>query len=210
MSDDWYRRTNWTEEDQVAFFDRLNRSRSQHNKAQYLRIQAGYLEDDYPLEALKLLEILFNEYPEPSQLASAFLQKAHCLVSLSREDDSVEAFRDVLKYEEKYPKYQTEGYLDFPLFIITHKRKELYQEAKDILILYADRLMFPVDYYKYHTVLAVIEWQAKNIENAKAHVIEAKKASEEKQSGFRYHPNVGLVKEQDDEIQKEFKEIEEA
>ena len=207
MSEDWYRRKTWTKEDQIAFFDRLKRSRTQYNKAQYLRIQASYLEDDYPVEALKLLDIAISDFPEPSEISQTFLQKAHCLIAISKTTEGIEAFRDVLMYEKKYPKYQTEGYLDFPLFIIAHKKKELYEEAKEILLSHEDRLLLPVDYYKYHTVLAIVEWDGKNIVNAKAHVEESRKAAAEKHSGFRYHPNVGLVKEQDEEIQKVFKEI---
>jgi len=210
MSHDWYRRTTWTQEDQTAFFDRLNRSKGQYHKAQYLRIQASYLEDDYPDEALSLLSMVLNDFSEPSEMSQTFLQKAHCLISLSKTTEVIKVFRDVLAYEKMYPKYKTQGYLDFPIFIIAHKKTELYPEAKDILLSHEDRLMFPIDYYRYHTVLAVIEWQNENIDNAKSHVAQAKKVATQKHSGFRYHPSVGLIKEKDVEIQKLFRDIEEA
>jgi hypothetical protein len=44
MANDWYRKTTWSEADQADFFARFKRSRTPYNKAQYLRIQANYLE----------------------------------------------------------------------------------------------------------------------------------------------------------------------
>lgn len=41
--DDWFRRRTWTREDREDFRKRLSRARP-HNRAQYARIQAGYLQ----------------------------------------------------------------------------------------------------------------------------------------------------------------------
>jgi len=210
MGDDWYRRTTWNSREEEAFFDRLKRSRSQYNKAQYLRIQASYLKSKYPEESLKLLDILIEELPEPSELAQAFLQKAHCLISVSRFDEATPWFRKVLKQESNYPKALTQGYLDFPTYVVAHNLKDLFQEVKRILLANKSRLMFPVDYYQYHTALAIIEWENGNTDDAKKHALYALEAASEKQSGFRYHPQVGLVENQDKKMQSKLKEISEA
>jgi len=210
MSHDWYRRTSWNSSEEEAFFDRLKRSRSQYNKAQYLRIQAGYLESKYPEESLRLLNILIEELPEPSELAQAFLQKAHCLISLSRFDEAVTFFRKVLEQESDYPKALTQGYLDFPTFVVAHDLKDLFQVVRKVLLDNKSRLMFPIDRYRYHTSLALIEWENGNNDDAKSHALHALKATAEKKSGFRYHPTVGLVENQDKKIQSKLKEISEA
>ena len=44
-TDDWYRNTSWNNHIEADFEGRLKRSRGAYNKAQYLRIQAGYLLD---------------------------------------------------------------------------------------------------------------------------------------------------------------------
>ena len=208
MSNDWYRRKTWTKTDEEEFFIKLKRSRGQHNKAQYLRIQAGYLEDKYPVESLRLLDMLVNDFPEQSQLSQTFLQKAHCFISISKNDEAINFFRKVLEQEKIFPNALTQGYLDFPLFIVANELKELFNEAKEILLKNTKRLMFPVDRYRYHTALAIIEWEFRNIVEAKEHAILANEASKEKKSGFRYHPEVGLVEKKSKKIQKLLKEIE--
>ena len=132
--DDWYRRTTWDSEGREAFFARLKRSRGQFHKAQYLRVQAIYLQDEYPNDALELLSMIREEFPEPFELASTYLQTAQCLVSIGKKIESVEWFRKVLDQEENHKGVQTQGYLDFPTFIVTEERKDLYPEAKEILL----------------------------------------------------------------------------
>jgi len=181
MSDDWYRRTTWNSTEEEAFFNRLKRSRSQYNKAQYLRIQAGYLEGKYPEEALKLLDILIEELPEPSELAQAFLQKAHCLIAFSRFDEAIKSFRKVLEQESNYPKALTQGYLDFPTFVVAHDLKEYFQEGKKILLANKSRLLFPNDRYRYHTALAIIEWENGNTDDAKSQALLASQSNSRKE-----------------------------
>lgn len=205
--DDWFRRTTWDSDDQEAFFARLKRSRGQFHKAQYLRIQAYYLQKNYPDEALKLLEMIREEFPEPFELASTYLQTAQCLVALGKKEESIQWFRKVLIQEEEHKGVQTTGYLDFPTFIVTDERKELYSEAKKILLQHVGRLTFPVDKYRWNMAMALIEWEDGNLTKASDHASEAIKASKLEHSGFRYHPNVGLVKKQDKRIRKSLNKI---
>ncbi len=202
MSDDWYRLTKWNKKNEEAFFARLKRSRGQFHKAQYLRIQASYIETKYPEVALRLLCLIINEYPEPFELAPTYLQKAHCLIALSKPDKAIECFRKVLTQETKYKNCLTDGYLDYPTFVVATERKELFDEIKGILLSRIERLMFHFDYYRYHMVLAIVEWNEGNIPEAKEHANMAIEAASKKHSGFRYHPKIGLVKKQDKKINK--------
>src|SRR5262245_4018263 len=86
MGDTWYRRTSWSDLDRRAFFDRLARSRTRGNKAQYLRIQAVHLEETgrpaLVRAALELLDMVVREWPEPSEVAQAYHQQATCHLQL--------------------------------------------------------------------------------------------------------------------------------
>jgi len=198
--DDWYRRTTWGSDDQEAFFARLKRSRGQFHKAQYLRIQASYLQEEYPEDALELLRMIREEFPEPFELSSTYLQTAQCLVALGKKNESIEWFRKVLDQEESHKGVQTQGYLDYPTFIVTEERKDLYIEAKEILLKYVERLMFPVDEYRWNMSMALIEWEEQKKSKAADYAKAALLASQKEESGFRYHPKVGLVKKQDKRI----------
>ena len=201
--DDWFRRTTWSQVDETEFFARLKRSRGQFHKAQYLRIQATYLDDKYPETALRLLDMVIEEYPEPFELAQTYLQKAHCLITLGRSDEATPWFRKVLEQEGANSSAQTQGYLDFPTFIVANERRDLYPEADQILRTHAERLMFPVDHYRWNSALAIISEHDGDLGSASAFASRALEAAGQEHSGFRYHPKVGLVKKQDKRIQKQ-------
>ena len=78
MGDDtWYRPRTWSDEDQAAFFAKLQRSRSGFHKAQYCRIQAYELQQAGSYKAaLQLLDLLLAEWPTDAQKAAAFHQRA--------------------------------------------------------------------------------------------------------------------------------------
>ena len=84
MADDWFRKTSWTREDREDFFERLSRSRK-YNRAQYLRIQASYLAENGNIEllnaALELLEMLFTQYPDRTEMALAYASKGRVFAS---------------------------------------------------------------------------------------------------------------------------------
>ena len=201
--DNWFRRKTWSQQDEAEFFARLKRSRGQFHKAQYLRIQATYLEDDYPKIALQLLDMVIDEYPEPFELAQTYLQKAHCLIALRKSEEAVPWFRKVLEHEEAYTSAKTQGYLDFPSFILANERIDLYSEADQILRRHADRLLFPVDHYRWNSALAIIRENNGDLTAASGFASQALEAAGQERSGFRYHPKVGLVKEQDKRIHKQ-------
>ena len=81
-ADDWFRNSVWTPAIQEAFFKRLARSRSARNKAEYLRIQAGHLQEQHDAGlvrvALSLLDLMLAQCPELCEVAPARLQEARC------------------------------------------------------------------------------------------------------------------------------------
>ncbi len=207
MGCDWYRNEEWNDNIEKAFFDRLNRSRGQFHKAQYLRIQAVCLEKEEPEVALRLLDLIISEYPEPSELALVYFQKAECYVSLSMLDNAVYWYRKSLDQESVYKNVKTDCYLNYSVFAVTFELEELYQEVKKILLSNTERLKFPVDRYRYHMSLSIIEWEQGDCLKAKEHAGLALDAISNEYSGFRYHSKVGLVGNPDNRIVNKLLEI---
>jgi tetratricopeptide (TPR) repeat protein len=140
-------------------------------------------------------------------LAQTYLQKAHCLIALGRSEEAIPWFRKVLEQEEASPSAKTQGYLDFPTFIVANERQGLYSEADQILRNHADRLMFPVDHYRWNSALAIISENDGNLVSACEFASRALEAAGQGHSGFRYHPKVGLVQKQDERIQRQLVEL---
>src|SRR4051812_28154393 len=110
MATEWYRRTTWSAADREDFEAHLTRSRGVYYKSQYLRIQAGHLQEATPAlyrEALCLLERVFGEWRHDSQVAGALFQKAECLLEIEGFDVAAPVFREGLEFERQHPKHRT-------------------------------------------------------------------------------------------------------
>src|SRR4051794_5471496 len=97
---DWYRQTVWSPAHETSFFQRLARSRSPFHRGQYLRIQALTLaETGQPSNlrvALGLLEPIFADYPDASDVSMAYLQAARCHDALGDLEAATEHFERAL------------------------------------------------------------------------------------------------------------------
>lgn len=207
MGDDWYRLTKWNKKNKADFFTRLQSSRGAINKAQYLRIQASYLQGNYPEEALELLNISQNDYPDPFFMSQIYFQKAKCMINLSRHEEAVELFRMTLQYEKKNKCVITTAYLEFPFFIARNKIQAHYKESQEILIKNENHLTLPAEHYLYNTSMALILWEEGDKTKAKEFANSAIEAADRKTSGFRNHPDVGIVKQQEESIRAKLKII---
>jgi tetratricopeptide (TPR) repeat protein len=161
--DDWYRRTTWTAEDREEFFARLKRSRTTYNKTQYLTVQAWHLQSDASPPnyeaALELLDTLLTEFPDPSQLGSAYLQKAQCLEALGRIEQAADAFRDAVKAEGVHTGMRTTAPLDFAMFVVKHELRHLYNEVLENIGDLRDPeplFLFPIAQYQALAAMAII------------------------------------------------------
>jgi hypothetical protein len=132
----WFRRATWTDVDRRKFDARLQRSRTDFHKAQYLRIQAHHLEHDaIPPQvsaALELLDRLLREYPDPSQVSLALSQRGSCLLKLGQPDDALVAFRESLEAERRGGLH-LEGFVSDPevrVIIDVSPMKRLYYDAE--------------------------------------------------------------------------------
>lgn len=196
-NEDWYRMKTWSKSDQEDFFARLKGSRTTFHKAQYLRIQASYLQSigtkGMAFNSLELLDLMLKEYPEKSELSSAYLQKAECLITLGKIEQAIDEMRNALQSEREYPNVETEAWLEFGWTAIIYQLSYLYDEVLGILNEFKSDLIFPVDKYRWNAIQAIIADEKGNQSTAKKFASIALEASSLAHSGFRYHPKVGLV-----------------
>jgi len=200
--DDWFRRTSWSSTDEAEFFARLRRSRTAFHKAQYVRIQAHSLaetgEKQLIRTALALLDRLFADYPDPSQLTQAHLQAAHCYEHLGNLDSAIKHFRLSLIAKHQYPNLDAGTDLEFSWFIAQHKLTSLYQEA--LANLETAHLALPVQLFKASVIRAFVAEAQGDTQAASRHAREALKAAGLERSQFRYHQHLGLVGTEHDRV----------
>lgn len=210
-NEDWYRKTNWSESDRENFFARFKRTRTTFHKAQYLRIQASYLQStgskDMAFQAIELLDLMLKEYPEKSELSAAYLQKAECLITLGEIEKAIDSMRNALQCEREFPNVKTNTWLEFGWTAITFQLSNLYDESLDVLNDFNSDLMFPVDKYKFNAIKAIIENEKGNKNASKKFAANALEASSLAHSGFRNHPKVGLVQNPDAKIHAKLIEL---
>jgi tetratricopeptide (TPR) repeat protein len=190
---DWYRRETWTEKDQQEFFERLGRSRTTYNKAQYLRIQAYHLKDKYPEVSNQLLDKLIEEYPEKHELASAYLQKAMLMIGFGRNDEAIDYFQKSIQQEREYQGVKTTAYLEYGKFVAVNNLKYYFEEILGLIEEFGGMELFPSQIYAILGIRAIIYNQQGHKKIAKQFAEKALECSCLKHSGLPRHPNAGLV-----------------
>lgn len=198
--DEWFRRTSWSHADEEAFWARLARSRGVSNKAQYLRIQAHTLaethEDALVRVALRLLERLLADFPEPFQLAASYQQAAQCHEHFGELEQAIRYFRLALDAVRRHRGLDAGTALEFPWFIIEHRLIDLYDEAIITLGSVQDaHLVWPVAVFKMAAIRAMVANARGDHQSAAARAREALDAAHLEKSPFRYHRELGLVGE---------------
>jgi len=188
--DEWFRKSTWTQEDQDDFFKHLEESGSDFHKAQYVRIQALHLQDAGTprmfYAAIKLLELMIEKWPEPSQLPMAYLQKAECLDALGLVEEAIQAYRDSLDAKRSFPKAQTEASISFGMFAVDHELTSLYDEVDDALDEFRSLAGSPAREYHYFAVKAIIAKYRGDIDKACDYAKKAIDAAQKTYSGTHY------------------------
>jgi tetratricopeptide (TPR) repeat protein len=201
--DDWWRNTSWSEDIEAAFFNKFARAR---NKSFYLRNQARFLASNHPEVALRLLDQYFALGADSSE-AEAHFYRARAHVALRSMDAAVIAFEAVLAREEAVPNFRTWAFHELPVLIATERMSAHYDRAIEVLMKHRNWLTFPVQHYQWHGALALIlheQGQTLEAANEAKQALEAAKMTD---SGFQYHPNLGLVGDTADEFGKRLSEI---
>ena len=201
---DWYRQTSWSTANQEAFFAKLKRAR---NKAQYFRIQALYLQEEQPEEALKLLDEYFEVGGEEIDLALAWAQRAECEIALGREPQALQSFRECFHREQAFAGQRTNGYLSFGLWVARNRRSEMYDEVLAVFAARERWPFFPDTLYRFNAVLALIADDCGNTKAAAAYARLALEATSTTNSGLPQHPGLGLVRHRHDDVEARLRDL---
>jgi tetratricopeptide (TPR) repeat protein len=201
--DSWWQNNSWNEETEAAFFRKLARAR---NKSFYLKNQAGFLASNHPAAALRLLDQYFALGGDATE-AEAHLFRARAHIALRNVDAAVHSFEAALARENAHPNYRTQAFLELPVLIATERRSALYDRAIDILTERKSAVILLIERYKWLGALALIlheKGQTLEAQSAARQALEAAKATD---SGFRYHPEFGLVDGTTDEFGTRLRKI---
>jgi tetratricopeptide (TPR) repeat protein len=204
--DDWFRRKTWTDQDRAEFHARLARSRDPFHKAQYARIQACYLQGIGTPELVRaadeLLDDVIARWPDQSQLALAYHQKAECALMLQGVEQALDWLRKALQQEQVFPNSVTFAGLLLAKLVVVNHLTEHYDEVLAILQKRAANLTWPIERFYVYGLSAIISSERGQDEEARNHAALALDAAAQKHSGFRYHPTMGLVATPEPSIQE--------
>lgn len=193
---DWFRNKVWNPAIEVDFQQRLRRAR---NKSQYLRVQAYYLAESYPQVTLDLLDQYFA-LGDRTDLALALVHKARAHYALGDVNAAISSYEEALERERQFPHVKTHAYLEFVRLVIKVRAAHLYPRALEVLDFNRGLPMFPVDRYLANGARALLLHESGRTDEARSAADLAMAAAQEVESGFRYHKNLGLVENTDDEF----------
>ncbi|MCU8553686.1 hypothetical protein M2F95_21450, partial [Vibrio vulnificus] len=183
-SEDWYRNEDWDETIEQEFYSKLKRARTQ--KDQYLIIQALSLSENHPDVTLRLVKEYFETKKNDFEDVRALLAEAAAYKKINQVDKCISTYKEIIEREKASRTFQTQAYLDYPYLVATQKIESEYGEALSVLRERFEQLTFPLDYFKWHATIAIINHDG----------LEAQKAldvAQIKRSGFRFHKSLGLV-----------------
>lgn len=186
---DWYRNTTWSDEIALAFEVKLRRVRT---KEQYLRIQACTLKHTCPEVAHSLLDRYFA-LPDQFDAAQAYVDRADAFLAQGKINEALVAYESALNREASFPNLTTQAYVELPYLVATRGIEDRYARALQLLAEHKNRLMFPVDHFKWNAARALIAHACSEVDEVYSYAKAALEAASKESSGFRYHPTVGLV-----------------
>jgi tetratricopeptide (TPR) repeat protein len=202
-TDDWFRNKAWSPAIEARFYERLRRAKQ---KAQYLVIQAGCLEQSHPQVALVLLEHYFA-LGKDFNLAPAFVVQAAAYLSSGDVGQAVDSYERAIRAEFEFPIMRTNAWLDLSMLVATKKIRAHYAVALDLMAEHKSKIMFPVDEFRYHAAHALIHMERGDSPVAREYARNALRAAELDHSGFRYHAKSGLVGSQYDAIKSDLRRL---
>lgn len=207
--DEWYTKKTWTSEDQEEFFRRLERCRA-YNKPQLVLAQAKALagtgETQAIASALKLLGMAVKEWPGDILAAWMHWERGKCFLALGETPRAIEAYRDTLQVQRQRPNVLTQAPLDFGWLVATTPLPELYDEVLGAMEEFPSDTL-PIQRYRTDVICALILADRGQMGEARDCARCALSEADAVHSGFRYHPDFGLVEPPDEKVLQNLREI---
>lgn len=201
--EDWYRNKIWNSGIAAAFEARLQRSRSQFAKAQYLRIQGDCLlaSPDPGLRAvgLELTKRVIGEYPEEKmQVTMAYETLGDFYLDNKKYPDAEDAYRQIPRVMDHLGNGLTEIWqAKLAKAIFLSGQKEKYREAKQLvygLMTEARQPKFNSSRFECFLILARLSKALSEPEEASIYAKKALRLAAVEEPQFPRHPAVGLVR----------------
>ena len=212
---EWFRNTDWNKEIEDFFELKLKRARGGHSKAQYLRIQAGYLLDSkkHGQVGERLMRRLFSDYPdEKFSVTFGHEQLADFYFKSKQFDKSELEYKVVVDYYHSDNRSGTTGLADVKLadLILTTKQSDKYDYAYKLITDDFKKSGGSVDLndskYFYCLSCARLANRLGLIENSKEFAKVAIDLSKITEPQFPRHKTVGIIKAKKQDL-KELKKI---
>ncbi|MBL9154706.1 MAG: hypothetical protein JNK37_19660 [Verrucomicrobiales bacterium] len=202
--DDWYRSDEWTSEAQEEFFSRLKRSRTVFHKAQYCYIKACALwrsgDKKRVVAALELTDRILSEWSDDSRIHHTYALRAGCCEELGDLNGAIEDYLRCFALMRRLPKgFDITAPLDFGWLCLRRQLTEHYPLA--IELAQESSFIFPMHRFMRAAIISVLTHRSGGDSAVtRDQAMNALKAAGETESGFRRHPQMGLVGDADPEI----------
>jgi len=201
---DWYRNTEWSEKIEEKFEERYKRSRTNYNRAQYLRIQALYLLNTnnkvFQKKGEDLLLQLFRDFPdEKSQTIYGHEMLGDYYINIQKYTQAEEEYRLVVDYyHSSQNKSYTSGIADVKLASLIFQTKQIQPPSTNL----NSELTLNSHKYFYLLTCALLANALNKKPAAKVFAEQAIKLSSQSEPQFSRHKTVGIVDSNEDELRK--------
>ncbi len=212
---EWFRNTDWNKEIEDFFELKLKRARGGHSKAQYLRIQAGYLLDTkkHGQVGESLMVRLFSDFPdEKFSVIFGHEQLADYYFKTNQFDKAESEYQIVVEYYHSDNRSGTTGLADVKLadLILTTEQSDKYDYAYKLITDDFKKTGGSIDLndskYFYYLTCARLANRLGLIEDSKEFAKVAIDLSKITEPQFPRHKTVGIVKAKKQDL-KELKKI---
>lgn len=193
MSGKWFRNTSWNAGVESAFMEKLGRARSQRD--QYLAIQTLTIAPHDGDAALRLAEFFFASRKDTFQDVRVLDAIAVAHLTLGDLPACLKAYRRAIsqKHSDGRSAWPSEGLLEFPYLVATHRVRQEYDTALAFLEQAGDEGIVPLTHFKSHAAKALILADTGLRSEAKVHAKRALEFAKLKTSGLPSHAKLGLV-----------------
>jgi len=202
--DDWFQNTTWDTETEARFNGKLSRAR---NKAFYLKVQSKHLVTADPKAALSLLDRYFALGDDLAK-AQGFADQAKAYLALGAQEEALCSLEKALQREIEVPNIKTWAWSDYAVIVAQWRLDHHYDRALQLLREHpAQSQVFAVTRFLWYAAFALIANAQGQRDEAKEAAANALSCADVTDSGFRYHPEAGIVGARYDELKHELSRL---